>query len=104
MVLADVSKRPIGVNANIFLDEADNRPVQVVRSYSDALAALGPRYVRYPGAWKSDALDWSAPAFSGDGPGRVIRTGPNEWPANDSWLLGCGPSTSTSAASRPGTS
>lgn len=86
-VLADVSARPLGINADIFLDDSANRPMPVKRSYAEALADLGASFVRYPGGWKADAVYWSEPPFTGAAPPALIRIGPHEWPANDRRLF-----------------
>ena len=52
-VVADVSRKPIGINVNFLLDDDANR-TNAVESLTQALVKAGVTYLRYPGGEKSD--------------------------------------------------
>jgi hypothetical protein len=81
--LAEVSRKPIGVNLNYLLDDDGNRP-QALRRLADALRLAGVKYLRYPGGEKSDAYLWSIPPFTASHP-TLARWVPGDWPQNNEW-------------------
>ena len=73
-VLNDVSNHPVGINLNYFMD--DGRYPNAPRSTTEALKAMGVKYIRYPGGDKSDfnlfstyPYEKSAPALARTGKG-----------------------------------
>ena len=62
-VVADTSRRQIGINTNYLVDDDDNR-ANALRGLADALREAGVRYLRYPGGEKSDGLLWSVWPYS----------------------------------------
>ena len=62
-VVADTSRRQIGVNTNYLVDDDANR-ASALRGLADALREAGVKYLRYPGGEKSDGLLWSVWPYS----------------------------------------
>jgi alpha-L-arabinofuranosidase len=83
VVLADVARKPIGININFLLDDDDNRPTAIER-LADALKKAGVKYLRYPGGEKSDNYLWSVPPFTTPAP-TLARWAAAEWPQNQEW-------------------
>ena len=52
-ILADASRKPIGINMDYLMDSDRRRP-DAPRSTEAALREMGVRYLRYPGGEKSD--------------------------------------------------
>ena len=71
-VLNDVSKHPIGINMNYFMD--DDNYLKPSRKTVDALKAMGVKYLRYPGGNKSDYYLFSKPPYEKSEP-TLARTG-----------------------------
>jgi alpha-N-arabinofuranosidase len=82
-VLADVSRKPIGINVNFLLDDDANRAA-AIQSLADALKQAGVRYLRYPGGEKSDAYLWSVAPFTSSVP-TLARWAAGEYPQNQEW-------------------
>ncbi len=82
-VVADVSRRPIGINVNFLLDDDANR-VNAVARLAEALKAAGVTYLRYPGGEKSDNYLWSVPPYAKSEP-TLARWASGEWPQNQEW-------------------
>jgi alpha-N-arabinofuranosidase len=82
-VLADVSRKPIGINVNFLLDDDENR-ANAIKSLSEALKEAGVRYLRYPGGEKSDNYLWSVPPYSSS-VATLARWASGEWPQNQEW-------------------
>jgi hypothetical protein len=71
-VLSDVSRHPIGINVDYFMD--DDGHLNPARSTAEALKAMGVKYLRYPGGtnrmptclpgppMKRPGRTWPAPA------------------------------------------
>ena len=70
-ILADVSRNPIGINVNCYMDSDFFSPK---RSTVDALKAMGVKWLRYPGGEKSDMYLWSVPPYDKPVP-TMARTG-----------------------------
>lgn len=60
-VISDVSHHPVGINLNYFMD--DRRYKNSQRSTTQALKAMGIKYLRYPGGNKSDLNLFSIPPY-----------------------------------------
>jgi len=71
-VLSDVSRHPVGINVNYFMD--DDKYLKPSRRTADALKAMGVRYLRYPGGNKSDLYLFSVPPYEKSQP-TLSRTG-----------------------------
>jgi hypothetical protein len=71
-VLADVSHHPVGINVDYFTD--DDRYLEPERGTTDALKAMGMKYLRYPGGNKSDFYFFSVPPYEESIP-TLARTG-----------------------------
>lgn len=71
-VLSDVSRHPIGINLDYFMD--DDKYLKPERSTTDALNAMGVTYLRYPGGNKSDFYFFSKPPWQHSEP-TLARTG-----------------------------
>jgi alpha-N-arabinofuranosidase len=82
-VVADVSRKPIGINVNFLLDDDANR-TNAVESLTQALVKAGVRYLRYPGGEKSDGYLWSIPPYSSSVP-TLARWAAGEYPQNREW-------------------
>jgi alpha-N-arabinofuranosidase len=82
-VVADVSRRPIGINVNFLLDDDANRSNAIAR-LAEALEAAGVKYLRYPGGEKSDNYLWSVPPYTSSIP-TLARWATGEWPQNQEW-------------------
>ncbi|HYG74310.1 MAG TPA: chitobiase/beta-hexosaminidase C-terminal domain-containing protein, partial [Planctomycetota bacterium] len=86
-VLADVSRKPVGINMNYLMDSERRRTSTPPRTTQAALQEMNVRFLRYPGGEKSDSH--MAHSFTGLGTPwsssspTLCRTGPNEWPAGD---------------------
>ena len=80
-ILADASRKPIGINMDYLVDSDRRRP-NAARSTEAAIREMGVPYLRYPGGEKSDSYLWSVPPWTGPKP-TLARTGPGEWPASD---------------------
>lgn len=72
-VLNDVSKHPIGINLDYFMD--DDHYLKPARRTAEALKAMGVKYLRYPGGNKSDFYFFSKPPYEKSEP-TLARTGP----------------------------
>ncbi|MCX6255760.1 MAG: hypothetical protein NTV31_14985 [Bacteroidia bacterium] len=72
-VLNDVSDHPIGINLDYFMD--DDHYLKPQRKTTDALKAMGIKYLRYPGGNKSDFYLFSKPPYDKSEP-TLARTGP----------------------------
>jgi hypothetical protein len=82
-VVADVSRKPIGININFLLDDDANR-TNAIQSLAEALKKAGVRYLRYPGGEKSDAYLWSVPPYTSSVP-TLARWAAGEYPQNQEW-------------------
>ncbi len=80
-VLADVSQHPAGINVNCYMDSDYFRPK---RGTTEALKAMGMKYLRYPGGEKSDLYLWSVPPYDRPIP-TMARTG--EGCVTDRWFV-----------------
>jgi alpha-N-arabinofuranosidase len=83
VVIADVSRKPIGVNVNFLLDDDEHRP-KALTNLAEALKDAGVKYLRYPGGEKSDAYLWSVPPYTQSVP-TLARWATGEWPDNQEW-------------------
>ncbi len=81
--IADVSRRPIGINVNFLVDDDANRK-EALATLAEALKRAGVTYLRYPGGEKSDGYLWSIPPFAGSVP-TLARWATGEWPENGEW-------------------
>jgi alpha-L-arabinofuranosidase len=82
-VLADVSRKPIGINVNFLLDDDANR-TNAVEGLAEALRKAGVKYLRYPGGEKSDGYLWSIPPYTSSAP-TLARWATGEYPQNREW-------------------
>jgi alpha-L-arabinofuranosidase len=82
-VIADVSRKPIGINVNFLLDDDDNRASRL-DNLAGALKKAGVRYLRYPGGEKSDNYLWAVPPYAGSVP-TLARWASGEYPQNQEW-------------------
>ena len=71
-VLADVSHHPVGINVDYFMD--DDHYLKPARRTTDALKAMGVKYIRYPGGNKSDLYLFSLSPWERSVP-TLSRTG-----------------------------
>jgi hypothetical protein len=71
-VLSDVSHHPVGINLDYFMD--DDHYLNPARSTTEALKAMGVKYLRYPGGNKSDFYLFSKPPWERSEP-TLARTG-----------------------------
>ena len=83
MVVADVTRKPLGINMNFLLDDDANR-TGALQSLAQALRMAGVKYLRYPGGEKSDAYLWSIPPYSSSVP-TLARWAAGEYPGNQEW-------------------
>lgn len=81
--VADVARRPIGINVNYLLDDDRNRTAALA-SLADALKAAGVKYLRYPGGEKADGYLWSVPPYTESVP-TLARWAAGDWPENQEW-------------------
>jgi alpha-L-arabinofuranosidase len=81
--IADVSRRPVGINVNFLVDDDANRR-QALATLADALRRAGVKYLRYPGGEKADGYLWSVPPFTSPVP-TLARWAAGEWPQNGEW-------------------
>jgi len=77
-VLSDTRRRPFGINLDYLLDDDRNPLLSPRRELVEALRDLGPRYVRYPGGWKSAINLWSTPPYVSSHPVLAGRV-PESW-------------------------
>ncbi|WP_116125825.1 hypothetical protein [Lewinella sp. IMCC34183] len=82
-ILRDVRSVPLGLNLNTFTDDDANRPKRA-GTLAEAVSAGGFRALRFPGGEKSDVYAWAAPPYDDPATSGLLRTGPDDWPANDS--------------------
>jgi hypothetical protein len=82
-VVADVSRKPIGINVNFLLDDDANR-VAALETLADGLRTAGVKYLRYPGGEKSDGYLWSVPPYAGPVP-TLARWATGDYPQNQEW-------------------
>ena len=84
--IADVSRRPIGIDVNFRLvDDDANRKEALATLAREALKRAGVRYLRYPGGGKkSDGYLWSIRRFCGPVP-TLARWATGAWPNNGDW-------------------
>ena len=71
-VVTDVSRHPVGMNVDFFMD--GDLDLKRSRNTTDALKAMGVRYLRYPGGDKSDLNLFSVPPYEKSVP-TLARTG-----------------------------
>ncbi|MEX0987053.1 MAG: hypothetical protein WD052_06200, partial [Bacteroidales bacterium] len=71
-VISDFSAHPVGINLDYFTD--DDNYLQPERSTTDAIKAMGVKYLRYPGGNKSDFYFFSVPPYERSVP-TLARTG-----------------------------
>ncbi len=71
-VLSDVSRHPLGINLDYFMD--DDKYLHPQRRLADALKAMHVKYLRYPGGNKSDFYFFSRPPYEKSLP-TLARTG-----------------------------
>lgn len=71
-IVSDVSRHPIGINLDYFMD--GGRYARPQHSVADALKAMGVKYLRYPGGDKSDLNLFSVPPYNKSQP-TLARTG-----------------------------
>lgn len=81
--IADVSRRPVGMNVNFLLDHDANRS-DTLRTLAQALKDAGVKYLRYPGGEKADAYLWSVPPYDRPVP-TLARWATGEYPVNQEW-------------------
>lgn len=79
-VLADTSAHPIGINLDYLMDDDSRLGNAPARSTRDALAAMGVKFLRYPGGEKAQNYLWSVSPWSSATPRSAL---PNVWPATD---------------------
>src|SRR5262249_17187351 len=89
-VVADTSRKPIGININYLIDDDANR-ASAVQTLAEALRQAGGKYLRYPGGEKSDGLLWSVWPYATSMP-TLARWAPQnpqnvEWPSGDPSLV-----------------
>ena len=82
-VVADLKRKPIGINVNFLLDDDANRP-GALQSLAQALRMAGVKYLRYPGGEKSDGYLWSVPPYTSSVP-TLARWAAGEYPTNQEW-------------------
>ena len=82
-VVADVSRKPIGINVNFLLDDDANR-TNAVEDLTQALRKAGVKYLRYPGGEKSDGYLWSIPPYTSSVP-TLARWAAGDYPRNREW-------------------
>ena len=82
-VVADVSRKPIGINVNFLLDDDANR-TNAVEGLTQALRKAGVKYLRYPGGEKSDGYLWSIPPYTSSVP-TLARWAAGDYPRNREW-------------------
>jgi|GEM_PF-4022264 len=63
-VLNDVRRRCTGVNVDYLMDDDRNPLLSARHKLSEALRELSPRYLRYPGGWKSAINLWSVQPYT----------------------------------------
>ena len=71
-IVSNVSHHPVGINLDYFMD--GDRYVNPKRTVTDALQAMGVKYLRYPGGDKSDLNLFSVPPYEKSQP-TLARTG-----------------------------
>lgn len=86
MVLNDTRRRQIGVNTCFFTDDDKSYLRSPKRPFAEAMKELRPRYLRYPGGWKSDVVLWSVPPYTHSQP-TLARPHAASFPANDRTLV-----------------
>ena len=79
-VLSDVSAHPIGINLDYLMDDDTRLSTAPARSTRDALAAMGVKFLRYPGGEKSQNYLWSVSPWTSATPRSAL---PKTWPATD---------------------
>ena len=77
-VLSDVRRRPTGINVDYLMDDDRNSLLAPQRGFREALQELGPRYLRYPGGWKSAINLWSVPPYTSSRPTLAGQV-PDDW-------------------------
>jgi len=78
IVLNDTRRRPTGINMDYLMDDDRNPLLSPRRNLHDALGELGPRYLRYPGGWKSAINLWSVPPYASSRPALAGQV-PDDW-------------------------
>ena len=86
VVLNDTRRRQIGINTCFFTDDDKSYLRSPKRPFDDALKELRPRYLRYPGGWKSDVVFWSVPPYTESLP-TLARPHAASFPADDRTLV-----------------
>src|SRR5262249_47436735 len=71
-IVSDVSRHPVGINLDFFMD--GDLDLKRSRHITDALKAMGVKYLRYPGGDKSDLNLFSVPPYDKSRP-TLARTG-----------------------------
>lgn len=66
-VLSDVSISPLGINADYWWDDQQNRSLGA-KTLSQAFKDMGLKYARYPGGAKSDSYLWSVTPYDKSNP------------------------------------
>ncbi|MEX2371925.1 MAG: hypothetical protein WD578_13035 [Bacteroidales bacterium] len=83
-VISDFSAHPVGINLDYFTD--DDNYLQPERSTTDAIKAMGVKYLRYPGGNKSDFYFFSVPPYERSVP-TLARTGKGAVGGRDKMLI-----------------
>jgi len=93
-VLNDTRRCPTGLNVDFLADDDRNRLLSPRRGLSEALRDLRPKYLRYPGGWKSAINLWSVspftasrPILAGQIPENWIRPGLRLTSPEGNWLI-----------------
>jgi alpha-L-arabinofuranosidase len=84
-VINDTRRRQIGINTCVVTDDDKCYFRKPVRPYNDALKEIKPKYLRYPGGYKSDVIFWSKPPYQKADPNLVYGT--KRWPGTDTVLV-----------------
>ena len=71
-IVTDVSRHPIGINLDYFMD--GDLDLRRTRNTTEALKAMGVKFLRYPGGDKSDLNLFSVPPYDSARPS-LARTG-----------------------------
>ena len=85
-VLNDTRRRQIGINTCFLTDDDKSYLRAPKRPFNDALKELKPKYLRYPGGWKSDIVLWSVPPYDRSQPS-LARPHAASFPVNDRKLV-----------------
>jgi alpha-N-arabinofuranosidase len=77
-VISDVSNHPVGMNLNFLMD--GGRFPHPERSVTEAVKAMGVKYLRYPGGEKSDLYLFSRPPWQKAEPALARTAGLGDYP------------------------